>query len=94
MKQFYKTHAELPKLATLLRELSWSKHFPLTVELATQPFTMKVKDQKGREDHVSVFATDGNLRFPKRTLRVVLSFKMIRLLSLHLEAALRMCGYC
>ncbi|WP_433969486.1 DUF1016 N-terminal domain-containing protein [Tunturiibacter gelidiferens] len=26
MKQFYETYAELPKLATLLRELSWSKH--------------------------------------------------------------------
>ena len=26
MKQFYETYAKLPKLATLLRELSWSKH--------------------------------------------------------------------
>jgi predicted nuclease of restriction endonuclease-like (RecB) superfamily len=26
MKQFYETYVELPKLATLLRELSWSKH--------------------------------------------------------------------
>lgn len=25
MKQFYETYAKLPKLATLLRELSWSK---------------------------------------------------------------------
>jgi predicted nuclease of restriction endonuclease-like (RecB) superfamily len=26
MKQFYETYVELPKLATLLRELSWSRH--------------------------------------------------------------------
>jgi hypothetical protein len=26
MKQFYETYAVLPKLATLLRELSWPKH--------------------------------------------------------------------
>ena len=29
MKQFYETYAALPKLATLLRELSWSKHLLL-----------------------------------------------------------------
>jgi predicted nuclease of restriction endonuclease-like (RecB) superfamily len=29
MKQFYETYVELPKLATLLRELSWSKHLLL-----------------------------------------------------------------
>jgi len=29
MKQFYETYAPLPKLATLLRELSWSKHLLL-----------------------------------------------------------------
>jgi len=29
MRQFYETYAELPKLATLLRELSWSKHLLL-----------------------------------------------------------------
>jgi predicted nuclease of restriction endonuclease-like (RecB) superfamily len=29
MKQFYETYAPLPKLAALLRELSWSKHLML-----------------------------------------------------------------
>jgi predicted nuclease of restriction endonuclease-like (RecB) superfamily len=29
MKQFYETYSPLPKLATLLRELSWSKHLLL-----------------------------------------------------------------
>jgi predicted nuclease of restriction endonuclease-like (RecB) superfamily len=29
MKQFYETYVALPKLATLLRELSWSKHLLL-----------------------------------------------------------------
>ena len=29
MKQFYETYAPLPKLAALLRELSWSKHLIL-----------------------------------------------------------------
>ena len=29
LKQFYETYAPLPKLATLLRELSWSKHLLL-----------------------------------------------------------------
>jgi hypothetical protein len=29
MRQFYETCAELPKLATLLPELSWSKHLLL-----------------------------------------------------------------
>jgi predicted nuclease of restriction endonuclease-like (RecB) superfamily len=29
MKQFYETYSSLPKLATLLRELSWSKHLLL-----------------------------------------------------------------
>jgi hypothetical protein len=29
MKQFYETYVDVPKLATLLRELSWSKHLLL-----------------------------------------------------------------
>ena len=35
MKQFYETYVGLPKLATLLRELSWSKHLLLLAQCKT-----------------------------------------------------------
>lgn len=35
MKQFYETYADLPKLATMLRELSWSKHLLLLSQCKT-----------------------------------------------------------
>jgi predicted nuclease of restriction endonuclease-like (RecB) superfamily len=36
MKQFYETYLTLPKLATLLRELSWSKHLLLLSHCKTE----------------------------------------------------------